>query len=149
MLHIVILKHGRSWRRQGVNEYSVELRLQPERFRLDIACTRQSDLRPAHNIPLFLRRPAPPICRTAGASSVTRQGVPDAEFDLPLCCNAVLSYIAPPRQRQVMEQAISRVHPRGALVIGIHESLPDGLSEITPWPGARAIFRKLEVGALP
>lgn len=48
-----------------------------------------------------------------------------------------------------MEQVISRVRPRGALVIGVHESLPDGLSDITRWPGARAIFRKLEVGALP
>lgn len=149
MLHIVILKHGRSCRRQGLNEHSVELRLQPESFRLDIVFMRQSDLRPAHDIPLFLRRTAPPTCRTAGASIVMRHGVPDAELDLALCCNAVLSYIAPPLQRQVMAQAISRVHPRGALVIGIGASSPDGLSETTGWPGAGAIFGELEVGALP
>jgi len=78
-----------------------------------------------------------------------RQVLPDAEFDLVLCRNAVLTYLAPPLQRQVLERVISRMRPGGALVIGIHESLPHDLSEITPWPGARAIYRKLEAGALP
>ena len=78
-----------------------------------------------------------------------RKVVPDAEFDLVLCRNAVLTYMAPPLRRQVVQRVISRVRPGGALVIGIHESLPDGLSEITAWPGARAIYRKLECGANP
>lgn len=95
MLHIVILKHGRSCRRQSLDKYGVELRLQPESFCLDIVCTRHSDLRPAHNIPLFLRRTDPPICRTPAASIPMRQGVPDAEFDLALCRNAVLTHIGP------------------------------------------------------
>lgn len=61
----------------------------------------------------------------------------------------MLTYLAPPLQRQVVERVISRMRPGGALVIGIHESLPHDLSEITPWPGARAIYRKLERGARP
>jgi len=132
MLHIVILKHGRSCRRQSLNKYGVELRLQSESFCLDIVCTRQSDLRPSHNIPLFLRRTNPPICRTPAAGILMRQDVPDAEFDLVLCLNALLACVAPPLQRQVMERVISRVRPRGALVIGIHETLPHDLSEIAP-----------------
>jgi hypothetical protein len=147
MLDIVILKHGRFCRRQSLNKYGVELRLQPESFCLDIVCMRQSDLRPAHNIPLFLRRTAPPICRTPAAGNLMRQDVRDAELDWVLCRNAVLTYIAPPPQRQVTERVISRVRPRGAPVIGIHASLPDGWSEITRWPGAHAIYRKLERGA--
>lgn len=78
-----------------------------------------------------------------------RQAVPDANFDLVLCRNAVLTYLAPRLQRQVAERVISRLRPGGALVIGMHESLPDELNEITPWPGARAIYRKLERGAPP
>jgi len=78
-----------------------------------------------------------------------RKVVPDAEFDLVLCRNAVLTYMAPPLRRQVVQRVISRVRPGGALVIGIHESLPGDLNEITPWPAARAIYRKLERGALP
>jgi len=57
--------------------------------------------------------------------------------------------MAPPLRRQVVQRVISRVRPGGALVIGIHESLPGDLNEITPWPAARAIYRKLERGALP
>jgi len=149
MLHIVILKHGRSCRRQIPNKYGVELRLQPESFCFDIVCMRQINLRPTHTIPLFLRRTAPPICRPPAAGNLMRQDVPDAELDLALYRDAVLAYIAPPLQRQVTDRVISRVRPRGVLVIGFHQSLPDGLSEITPWPGAHAIYRKLERGALP
>ena len=61
-----------------------------------------------------------------------RQVVPDAKLDWDLCRNAVLACRAPPLQRQVAEQAIPRVRAAGALVIGIHESPPDDLSEITP-----------------
>ena len=78
-----------------------------------------------------------------------RKVVPDAEFDLVLCRNAVLTYLAPPLRRQVAERVIARVRPGGALVIGIHESLPQDPSGMISWPGARAIYRKIERGALP
>ncbi len=63
-------------------------------------------------------------------------------FDLILCRNAVLTYFAPSLQREVMERVVSRLRPGGALVIGVHESLPEGLAGLEPWPGTRAIFRK-------
>ena len=148
MLHVLILKHGRSCRRQSLNKYGVELRLQPESFCLDIVRMRQSDLRPAHNVPLFLRRTDPPICRTPAASILMRQDVPDAKFNWVLRRNTVLVPLAPPLQRQVAQRVTSRVRPGGAPVIGIHESLPEDPNGMTPWPGARAtIYRKLEVGA--
>ena len=78
-----------------------------------------------------------------------RKVVPDGEFDLVLCRNAVLTYLAPPLRRQVMQGVIARVRPGGALVVGIHESLPQDPSGMISWPGARAIYRKIERGALP
>lgn len=76
------------------------------------------------------------VVQINGATSLF---VPDAEFDLVLRRDAVLAYPAPPLQRQVVERATARVRPSGARVIGSRESLPDDLSEIAPWPGARAI----------
>jgi chemotaxis protein methyltransferase CheR len=71
-----------------------------------------------------------------------RQAAPQGEFDLVLCRNAVLTYFAPLPQREVMERIVARLRPGGALAVGIHESLPDGLGGLAPWPGARAIYRK-------
>lgn len=73
-----------------------------------------------------------------------RHAAPQGEFDLVLCRNAVLTYFAPPLQREVMARVVARLRPGSALVVGIHESPPDGLDRLAPWPGARAIYRKLE-----
>jgi chemotaxis protein methyltransferase CheR len=72
-----------------------------------------------------------------------RQDVPEGEFDLILCRNAVLTYFAPTLQYEVMKRLSGRLRADGALVIGIHETLPDGLPGFTPWPGAPAIYRKV------
>jgi hypothetical protein len=40
-----------------------------------------------------------------------------------------------------MERIVGRLRPGGALVIGLHEALPEALG-LSPWPGARAIYRK-------
>jgi len=71
-----------------------------------------------------------------------RQSVPDEKFDLVLCRNAVLTYFSPELQRKVMAQVVATLHPGGALVIGIHEKLPDGLAGLEPWNEKRAIYRK-------
>ena len=76
-----------------------------------------------------------------------REVAPEGQFDLIMCRNAVLTYFAPALQREVMVQTVARLRPGGALVIGIHESLPDGLGGLAPWPGTRAIYRKLDCGA--
>jgi chemotaxis protein methyltransferase CheR len=70
-----------------------------------------------------------------------RQTTPDADFDLILCRNAVLTYFEPDLQSEIMQRMLARLRPGGALVVGLHERLPDGLS-LSPWPGARAIYRK-------
>jgi chemotaxis protein methyltransferase CheR len=73
-----------------------------------------------------------------------RKAAPPGVFDLILCRNSVLTYFAPPLQREVMEQLLSRLRPGAALVIGVHESLPEGLAGLEPWPATRAIYRKAE-----
>jgi chemotaxis protein methyltransferase CheR len=71
-----------------------------------------------------------------------REAMPAGPFDVVLCRNVVLTYYAPPVQLAVMQRIADRVRPGGALVIGIHESLPDGLAGLAPWPGTRAIYRR-------
>lgn len=73
-----------------------------------------------------------------------RQAAPEGAFDLVFCRNAVLTYFAPVLQRLVMERVVALLRPRGVLVVGIHESLPENLGGLAPWPGVRAIHRKLE-----
>jgi len=55
----------------------------------------------------------------------------------------VLTYFEPTQQHKVMGRVVARLRPGGALVIGMHESLPENLQGFVPWSGARAIYRKL------
>jgi len=71
-----------------------------------------------------------------------RQEMLPGVFDLILCRNSALTYFAAALQRQVMEELMGRLRPGGALVIGIHESLPEGLTGLEPWPGTRAVYRR-------
>jgi chemotaxis protein methyltransferase CheR len=71
-----------------------------------------------------------------------RDVVPDGVFDLILCRNVVLTYFEPELQREVMGRMIARLRAGGALVIGLHEALPEGLG-LAPWPEARSIWRKV------
>jgi chemotaxis protein methyltransferase CheR len=71
-----------------------------------------------------------------------RQALPEGDFDLVLCRNAVLTYFEPELQREVMGRAAARLRAGGALVIGLHEALPANLPGFAPWPGARAIYRR-------
>jgi chemotaxis protein methyltransferase CheR len=72
-----------------------------------------------------------------------RRTVPGLEFDLVLCRNAVLTYFAPALQLEVMGRVAESLRAGGALVIGIHETLPEALPGFAPWPGARAVYRRV------
>lgn len=75
-----------------------------------------------------------------------RQAVPEGEFDLVLCRNAVLTYFAQALQYSVIKRVVARLRLGGALVVGVHESLPEDPTGLAPWPGARATYRKFEPG---
>jgi chemotaxis protein methyltransferase CheR len=76
-----------------------------------------------------------------------RRKMPDRLFDLILCRNVVLTYYAPPVQRQLLAGILARLRPGGALVVGIHESVPEPMPKLTPWPGARSVYRRTAASA--
>jgi len=69
-----------------------------------------------------------------------REGMPEGPFDLVLCRNVLFTYYAPPLQITLMERIIERLRAGGALVVGLHESIPGEVRGLEPWPGIRAIY---------
>jgi chemotaxis protein methyltransferase CheR len=67
---------------------------------------------------------------------------PDTGFDLVLCRNVAFTYLAAEQQRSVLGHLAAALRPNGALVIGLHEALPQAVPGFEPWPGARAVFRR-------
>jgi chemotaxis protein methyltransferase CheR len=76
-----------------------------------------------------------------------RRSLPEGLFDLILCRNLVLTYFEPDLRRAVLTRMVARLQPQGALVVGIHERLPDEFRGLEPWPGSRACYRRCGDGA--
>jgi len=55
-----------------------------------------------------------------------RDGVPDGPFHLVLCRNLVFTYFEPELQRAFLNSLQRAMHPAGILLLGVHESLPEG-----------------------
>lgn len=71
-----------------------------------------------------------------------RDGAPDGPFDLVLCRNLAFTYYDEPLQRRIVAVLARSLRSRGVLVIGAHESLPEGSIAFDPWPGARNVYRR-------
>jgi chemotaxis protein methyltransferase CheR len=71
-----------------------------------------------------------------------RRDMPAGAFDLVFARNGLMTYYAPDVQRAILARIAERMRPRGALVVGLHESLPDGLDAFAPWVGVRATYRR-------
>jgi chemotaxis protein methyltransferase CheR len=67
---------------------------------------------------------------------------PADPFDVILCRNAAFTYLAAAGQRTALVRLTGTLRRGGALVIGLHESLPEPHPGLTAWPGTRAIFRR-------
>src|SRR5690606_31103060 len=76
-----------------------------------------------------------------------RTAMPAGPFDLILCRNLVFTYFDLESQRRVLSKLAARLRPDGYLVIGAHESLPDGVSGFTPIPKSRLILQYHPSGA--
>lgn len=61
-------------------------------------------------------------------------------FDLVLCRNLAFTYFADDVQREVGASLATVLRPGGALVVGVHEELPDGVGGLEPWPSARSVY---------
>jgi chemotaxis protein methyltransferase CheR len=69
-----------------------------------------------------------------------RTPAPGAGFDLVLCRNVAFTYLAVEQQRTVLGHLAAALRPGGALVIGLHEDLPQRALGFEPWADARAVF---------
>ncbi len=67
--------------------------------------------------------------------------LPLREFDLVLCRNVAFTYFDAERARLSLERLASRLRPGGALMVGLHEELPQPGGAFEPWPACRAIYR--------
>jgi chemotaxis protein methyltransferase CheR len=72
-----------------------------------------------------------------------RSELPEQRFHLVLCRNLVFTYFDEPLQRQCLERLLSRLEPGGILVVGSHESLPAGDTQLQPRDGRRSIYEKI------
>lgn len=70
-----------------------------------------------------------------------RDGAPGGPFDLVLCRNLVFTYFADELQREVARIFARSLRAGGALVVGAHETPPEGLRGFAPWPGVRSVYR--------
>ena len=67
----------------------------------------------------------------------------ERKFDLILCRNLVFTYFDQPLQQQMFTRFMQVLEKGGALVIGIHEKLPDKIENIEVWSERLCIFEKL------
>ena len=56
-----------------------------------------------------------------------RKTLPEGKFDLILCRNLVATYFQPQLQLNIFNQFKDLLQPKGVLVLGCHEKLPEGL----------------------
>jgi chemotaxis protein methyltransferase CheR len=59
-----------------------------------------------------------------------RSELPEGTFDLILCRNLVFTYFQEDLQRDVFQLIMTRLNPGGYLIIGNHESLPEGQEDL-------------------
>jgi chemotaxis protein methyltransferase CheR len=66
----------------------------------------------------------------------------EAAFDLVLCRNLVFTYFDEPLQLRIFDRICHVLAEGGALVIGIHEFLPQGVAGIRPWSERLRVFER-------
>jgi len=70
-----------------------------------------------------------------------RGAPPRGPFDLVFCRNLAFTYFDPELQREVARGLTASLHPGGALIVGAHEAVPEGVAGLAPWPGIRCVYR--------
>lgn len=75
-----------------------------------------------------------------------RQQQPRGRFDLVLCRNLVFTYYDDALQRQLLKRIIGVMHDGAALVLGVHEHVPDSAQALSLWLAKQHIYRKISAG---
>jgi chemotaxis protein methyltransferase CheR len=68
---------------------------------------------------------------------------PSAGFDLVLCRSLAFTYFDDAGQRLVAERLGTALRDGGALVLGCHETLPEGAVRFSPWNASARIYRRV------
>jgi chemotaxis protein methyltransferase CheR len=71
-----------------------------------------------------------------------RQKQPEGHFDLVLCRNLVFTYFEEALQLEHLRRIVAALHDGAALVIGIHEKLPERAEGLSMWFDEQCIYRK-------
>lgn len=71
-----------------------------------------------------------------------RQEQPEGRFDLVLCRNLVFTYFDDALQLKLLSRMVDAMHDHAALVIGVHEKLPEGAEGLLTWFDGQRIYRK-------
>lgn len=71
-----------------------------------------------------------------------RRAAPDGLFHVILCRNLAFTYFNEKLRKEVLVRMRDKLYSGGALVLGIHETLPAGSSGFGPWPGSPGVYRK-------
>lgn len=69
-----------------------------------------------------------------------RLEIPEQSFHLICCRNLVFTYFDEPLQRVILQRIVQRLQPGGFLILGKHEHLPSGFSELIPY--SEHIYRR-------
>lgn len=64
------------------------------------------------------------------------------ELDMVLCRNLVFTYFDEPLQHQILARILRALRKGGALVLGIHEQLPENVVAVRAWSERLRIFEK-------
>jgi chemotaxis protein methyltransferase CheR len=103
------------------------------------ACYRPSSVK---ELPVEWRESAfeqcgPELCLTDELKSLValrrgdvRSDLPPGPFDLVLCRNLVFTYFDTQSQRDMVKRLVERMHPDALLLVGAHETLPEGAPEL-------------------
>jgi chemotaxis protein methyltransferase CheR len=71
-----------------------------------------------------------------------RKAQPEGNFDLVLCRNLVFTYFDDKLQAELLSRIIDSMANDAALLIGIHEHLPECTEYLEPWFKRQRIYRK-------
>jgi chemotaxis protein methyltransferase CheR len=72
-----------------------------------------------------------------------RRALPTGPFDLILCRNLAFTYFVDALQHDILMRLHAHMRECAALVVGIHESLPEDCVGFRPWDGARCTYRRV------
>ena len=70
-----------------------------------------------------------------------RRALPDKCFDLVLCRNLAFTYYDEELQTDIAKKLVTGLLPGGALVIGVHETLPPGCVGVEVWSQRFSVYR--------